>query len=192
MRPASLKNRRGREPRPAASPVWGADGLGRGRRGKGHPGTGGGGGARPRGRPRPRGSGHTHCRAGAPLTCSSSGVSSGAMSGWGAVVGSIPPPPPPPPGRPNAPGSAGSREQPAAASASPRLSSPRLARSCWSRRGRAAANAASVSSGKSSHNCRSIQGGNPFLFSSLLSPHSPSSPGKKQNKTNKTEVPARS
>lgn len=41
MRPASLKNRRGREPRPAASRVWGADGLGRGRRGKGHPGTGG-------------------------------------------------------------------------------------------------------------------------------------------------------
>lgn len=33
--------------------------------------------------------------AAAALTCSSSGVSSGAMSGRGAVAGSIPPPPPP-------------------------------------------------------------------------------------------------
>lgn len=159
-------------------PASGDDGLGRGRRGaRGRP---------PRtwsreerGRARPRGSGHTHRAAAAPLTCSSSGVSSGAMSGWGAVAGSIPPPPPPPGGQ-NSPGSAGSPVRWASASASPRLSSPGPACAWLGRQGPApatAANAASVSLRKSSPNCRSLLGGNPFLFSSFLSSHSPSYPG---------------
>lgn len=104
------------------------------------------------------------------------------MSGWGAVAGSIPPPLPPPGGQ-KSPGSAGSPVRWASASACPRLSSPGPARAWLGRRGpapAAAANAASVSLRKSSQNCRSLLGGNPFLFSSFLSSHSPTSPGKKK------------
>lgn len=174
------------EKRPGAAssrvPRSGADGLGRGRLGKGHPRAGVRGGARPRGRPRPRGSGHTHCRGRGPAYLLLLRGQLRRHVGLGRGRGLHPAAAAPPTERARERGEPGAA---AAASASPRLSSPRLPRSCWGRWGRAAVNAASVSSGKSSHNCRSFQGGNPFLFSSLLSPHSPSSPGK--NKTKQTK-----
>lgn len=97
MRGLSLRGRRGqtRSGAGAASggaPVSGDDGQRRGRQGEATAGPGRPERAAGRDPRRPQGSDTP--TAAAPLTCSSSGVSCGAMSAWGAVAGSIPPPPP--------------------------------------------------------------------------------------------------
>lgn len=184
-RPVSSRLKRpGAEAAASGAPGLGDDGLGRGRGGEGVGGHRGPGAAKSAALLGLGGPDTPTAAAAARLTCSSSGVSSGAMSGWGAVAGSIPPPLPPPGGQ-KSPGSAGSPVRWASASACPRLSSPGPARAWLGRRGpapAAAANAASVSLRKSSQNCRCLLGGNSFLFSSFLSSHSPTSPGKKKKK----------
>lgn len=87
------RQKRSEPERPPEAPRLGDDGRGRGHQGEAtrSPGREERGPAG-KGRRRPQ-----ECdtpTTEALLTCSSSGVSSGAMSAWGAVAGSIPPPPP--------------------------------------------------------------------------------------------------
>lgn len=98
MRGLSLRGRRGQrrsgaEAASGGAPVSGDDGQRRGRQGEATAGPRRRERAAGRDPRRPQGSDTP--TAAAPLTCSSSGVSCGAMSAWGAVAGSIPPPPPP-------------------------------------------------------------------------------------------------
>lgn len=97
MRGLSLRGRRGQrrsgaEAASGGAPVSGDDGQRRGRQGEATAGPRRRERAAGRDPRRPQGSDTP--TAAAPLTCSSSGVSCGAMSAWGAVAGSIPPPPP--------------------------------------------------------------------------------------------------
>lgn len=97
MRGLSLRGRRGQrrsgaEAASGGAPVSGDDGQRRGRQGEATAGPGRHERAAGRDPRRPQGSDTP--TAAALLTCSSSGVSCGAMSAWGAVAGSIPPPPP--------------------------------------------------------------------------------------------------